>query len=69
MGKNIEQLLKEADFSAGSNHKQKLHDKLFDSRVVSFQGKDGEMLSDDQLENVAGGNSIDEILGKCKYLQ
>ena len=61
MGKNIEQLLKEADFSAGSNHKQKLHDKLFDSNVVSFQGRE-EVLSDDQLENVAGGKGIDEIL-------
>lgn len=69
MGKNIEQLLKEADFSAGSNHKQKLHDKLFDSRVVSFPGKDGEMLSDDQLENVAGGKDINEILKDCTYLQ
>lgn len=69
MDKNIEQLLKEADFSAGSNHKQKLHDKLFDSGVISFPGKDGEMISDDQLENVAGGKSIDEILGECKYLQ
>lgn len=66
MGKNIEQLLKEADFSAGSNHKQKLHDKLFDSNVVSFPGRE-EVLSDDQLENVAGGKGIDEILKDCNW--
>ncbi len=66
MDKNIEQLLKEADFSAGSDHKQKLHDKLFDSNVIGFPGKDGEMLSDDQLENVAGGN-IDDILRKFQW--
>ena len=130
MGKNIEQLLKEADFSAGSDHKARLHDQLFGNKIISFPGErsssmstvqdflekffsdkifagevsvrilelkengekdffsamskvaseygysitaqevktalsqtgDGEELSDDQLENVAGGQDMEGIL-------
>ena len=137
MGKNIEQLLKEADFSAGSDHKARLHDQLFGNKIISFPGErsssmstvqdflekffsdkifagevsvrilelkengekdffsamskvaaeygysitaeevkaalsqagEGDELSDDQLENVAGGNDMQSILDKCIFWQ
>jgi hypothetical protein len=44
--KDMEQLLKTADFSAGSDHKERLRKELFGA---------AEELSDDELDLAAGG--------------
>ena len=38
-------------------------------KTALSQTGDGEELSDDQLENVAGGNDINEILKGCIWVQ
>lgn len=55
----IEKMLKEADYTKGSDHKDRLRKKLFESGNIVYGNFDGDMnnkLSDDDLGKVSGGN-------------
>ncbi len=56
---DIEQIFKNADFSAGSDHKQRLHDMLFseDSSLKTISFPDN-VLDDDELDKAAGGVQV-----------
>ncbi len=66
MSKDIEKILRNADFSAGSNHKDNLREQLFgnsnSARIVKFNMN--RELDDDELEMISAAGLIEE-----KYLQ
>ena len=49
--RKIDEVFKNADFSRGSDHKQRLHDTLFDGD----SSREAFSLTDDQLDMVAAG--------------
>ena len=61
MSKDIEKLIKNADFSAGSNHKEELRQKLFgnnSAKIVKF--KVNRELNEDELEMISAAGMIEE---------
>lgn len=61
MKKDVEQILKNADFSKGSNHKEELREMLFgnqSAKIVKF-GMNRE-LSDDELDMVSAAGLYEE---------
>ncbi len=56
---DIEKIFKNADFSAGSDHKKRLHDMLFcensSLKTISFPDN---VLDDDELDKAAGGVQV-----------
>lgn len=50
----MDEILKKADFSAGSDHKEKLKEKLF----TDEKENDWECLSDEELDLAAAGTSV-----------
>ncbi len=66
MSKDIEKILRNADFSAGSNHKDNLREQLFGNsggtKIVKFPIN--RELRDDELEMISAAGLIEE-----KYLQ
>ena len=59
MNNDIETIFKNADFSAGSDHKQRLHDLLFKTggSITKMPLYDN-ALDDDELDKAAGGDSL-----------
>ena len=61
MSKDIEKLIKNADFSAGSNHKEELREQLFggnSAKIVKFQTN--RELNEDELEMISAAGMIEE---------
>ena len=61
MKKDVEQILKNADFSKGSNHKEELREVLFgnqSAKIVKF-GMNRE-LSDDELDMISAAGLYEE---------
>lgn len=61
MKKDVEQILKNADFSKGSNHKEELREMLFgnqSAKIVKF-GINRE-LSDDELDMISAAGLYEE---------
>lgn len=61
MKKDVEQILKNADFTKGSNHKEELREVLFgnqSAKIVKF-GMNRE-LSDDELDMVSAAGLYEE---------
>ena len=61
MKKDVEQILKNADFTKGSNHKEELREMLFgnqSAKIVKF-GMNRE-LSDDELDMVSAAGLYEE---------
>ena len=64
MSRDIEKILRNADFSAGSNHKDNLREELFGSngaKIVKVHMN--RELNDDELEMISAAGLIEE-----KYL-
>lgn len=62
MRDNIENIIKKADFSKGSNHKEELRNQLFgndnSAKIVKF--KVGKELTEDELELVSAAGLYEE---------
>ncbi len=68
MRDNIESLIKKADFSKGSNHKEELKTELFGdgnkAKIIKLEV--GKELSDDELEYISAAGLYEEEYNKKK---
>ncbi|MBR5115656.1 MAG: hypothetical protein IK096_01195 [Lachnospiraceae bacterium] len=70
--RDLEKMIRDADFSAGSDHKERLHAQLFSANAQKIQPiSAGVALSDDELDQAAGGTSSPptEFCPWCKKQQ
>ncbi len=68
MRNDIEKLIKNADFSKGSNQKEELREELFGdgnkAKIIKFEV--GKELSDDELEYIAAAGLYEDEYNKKK---
>lgn len=55
----MENIFEKADFTAGTNHKERLRKLLFDGTNSEKGAVSSEKLSDDELDMAAGGKKFD----------
>ena len=57
----MENIFEKADFTAGSDHKERLRKKLFSSEAGNERTIFAKELSDEELDMAAGGKKHDKV--------